>query len=93
MPVKRPFSDINIEEKVALVKETDSMLAGEKIVNRNVSYRDTVVETFYFNSLGSEIRTVVPGYASGFRNCEGERGGDAAVLEELRGGNAGLGNG
>ncbi|WP_367884647.1 TldD/PmbA family protein [Thermococcus sp. JCM 11816] len=79
-----------MKKKVALVKETDSMLAGEKIVNRNVSYRDTVVETFYFNSLGSEIRTVVPRIRFGvFRNCEGERGGDAAVLEELRGGTLG----
>ncbi|MBP1911257.1 TldD/PmbA family protein [Thermococcus stetteri] len=66
MPVKKPFSEVNIEDKVALVKETDSMLTGEKIVNRNVSYHDILVETVYFNSLGSEIRTVVPRIRFGF---------------------------
>ncbi|AMQ18474.1 TldD/PmbA family protein [Thermococcus peptonophilus] len=74
MPVKKPFSEINIEDKVALVKEADSMLTGEKIVNRNVSYRDTIVETFYFNSLGSEIRTVVPRIRFGFSVTAKESG-------------------
>ncbi len=77
MPVKKPFSEINIEDKVALVKEADSMLTGgEKIVNRNVSYRDTIVETFYFNSLGSEIRTVVPRIRFGFSVTAKESGGE-----------------
>lgn len=65
MFVKRFFFDINIEEKVVFVKEIDFMLIGERIVNRNVFYCDIVVEIFYFNFLGSEIRMVV------FRICFG----------------------
>ncbi len=57
---KKSFLDVDIEDKLALVKETDSLLRGEGISNRSVYYGDGLKEGFYFNSLGSEIETVVP---------------------------------
>ena len=66
MPVKKPFGDIDVEDKLAVVKEADSLLAGEGISSRSVYYGDGIKEQFYFNSLGSEIRTVVPRVRFGF---------------------------
>ncbi|WP_258083653.1 TldD/PmbA family protein [Thermococcus thermotolerans] len=57
---KRSFLDVDIEDKLALVKEIDSLLRGDGISNRSVYYGDGLKESFYFNSLGSEIETVVP---------------------------------
>ncbi|QDA32117.1 TldD/PmbA family protein [Thermococcus indicus] len=58
--VRKPFTDIDVEDKLALVKEIDSLLRGEKIVSREAAYGDGLKEQLYFNSLGSEIETVVP---------------------------------
>ncbi|NJE43274.1 TldD/PmbA family protein [Thermococcus sp. GR6] len=58
--VKQSFLDVDIEDKLSLVKEVDSLLKGDSISNRSVSYGDGLKEQLYFNSLGSEIETVVP---------------------------------
>ena len=57
---RKSFLDVDVEEKLALVREIDRLLSGEGISNRSVSYGDGLKEQFYFNSLGSEIETVVP---------------------------------
>ena len=74
LKVRKSFKDIDLEEKLSLVKETDGFLRGDKIVNRTVYYGDSVVETLYFNSLGSEIRTVVPRVRFGFSVTAREEG-------------------
>ncbi|CAI1492899.1 Metalloprotease MTH_856 [Thermococcus nautili] len=74
LKVKKPFTEVDIEEKLSLVKEIDGLLRGEKIVSRTVNYGDSIVETFYFNSLGSEIRTVVPRIRLGFSVTAKENG-------------------
>ena len=71
---KRPFTEIDVEEKLALVKETDSLLKGEKIANRSVYYGDGVKRQLYINSLGSEIETVVPRIRFGFSVTAKENG-------------------
>ncbi|AEK73544.1 zinc-dependent protease [Thermococcus sp. 4557] len=58
--VKKPFTEVDIGDKLALVKEIDSLLKGDKVSSRRVHYGDGLKETFYFNSLGSEIETVTP---------------------------------
>ena len=60
MPVKKPFTNVEIEEKLDLVKEASSLLTGERIVSRSVYYGDGVKRQLYLNSLGSKIETVVP---------------------------------
>ncbi|WP_297073004.1 TldD/PmbA family protein [Thermococcus sp.] len=72
--VKKPFTEIDIEEKLSLVKEIDRLLQGERIVSRSVNYGDSVVETLYFNSLGSEVRTVIPRIKLGFSVTAKENG-------------------
>ncbi|MDI3475816.1 MAG: TldD protein [Thermococcaceae archaeon] len=72
--VKKPFTEVDVEEKLRILEETDSMLLADNIVNRNVYYSDWLVETFYFNSLGSEIRTVVPRIRFGFSVTAKENG-------------------
>ncbi len=57
---RKSFLDVDVEEKLALVREIDRLLSGEDISNRSVSYGDGLKEQLYFNSLGSEIETVVP---------------------------------
>ena len=57
---RKSFLDVDVEEKLALVREIDRLLSGEGISNRSVSYGDGLKEQFYFNYLGSEIETVVP---------------------------------
>ncbi|ASJ06040.1 TldD/PmbA family protein [Thermococcus pacificus] len=74
MPVKKPFTDVEIEEKLALVKEASSLLTGEKIVSRSVYYGDGVKKQLYLNSLGSEIETVVPRIRFGFSVTAKENG-------------------
>ncbi|WP_456368068.1 TldD/PmbA family protein [Thermococcus sp.] len=64
--VRMPFSEVDIGDKINLLKETDSLLKGEDITSRDVYYHDSIVETLYFNSVGSEIRTVVPRIRFGF---------------------------
>jgi len=58
--VKRPFTEVDVEEKLAVLREADALLKGDGISSRSVYYGDSVKEQFYFNSLGSEIETVVP---------------------------------
>ncbi|WP_297479552.1 TldD/PmbA family protein [Thermococcus sp.] len=72
--VKKPFTEIDIEEKLSLVKEIDRLLQGKRIVSRSVNYGDSVVETLYFNSLGSEVRTVIPRIKLGFSVTAKENG-------------------
>ncbi|WP_456421561.1 TldD/PmbA family protein [Thermococcus sp.] len=88
LKVRKPFKDIDLEEKLSLVKETDSFLRGDKIVNRTVYYGDSVVETLYFNSLGSEIRTVVPRVRFGF-SVTAKEGGEMQQFWKSFGGTAG----
>ncbi|NJE05372.1 TldD/PmbA family protein [Thermococcus sp. M36] len=57
---KKSALDVDVEDKLALVKEVDALLRGRGISNRSVSYGDGIKEQLYFNSLGSEIETVVP---------------------------------
>ncbi|WP_297534958.1 TldD/PmbA family protein [Thermococcus sp.] len=74
LKVKKPFTEVDVEEKLSLVKEIDGLLAGDGIVSRNAYYGDSIVETLYFNSLGSEIRTVVPRVRFGFSVTAKESG-------------------
>ena len=60
LEAKKPVADVDIGDKLALVKEASSLLDGNKIVSRSVRYGDGVKRQIYFNSLGSEIETVVP---------------------------------
>ncbi|AEH25570.1 TldD/PmbA family protein [Pyrococcus yayanosii] len=60
MPVREPFTDIEIGDKVALVREVDGLLKGKGISARRVVYVDGLKEQIYLNSVGSEIQTVVP---------------------------------
>ncbi|WP_048149612.1 TldD/PmbA family protein [Palaeococcus ferrophilus] len=60
IPMGRPFDDVSLEEKLELVREIDGHLMGEGISNRSVSYGEGVKRQFYFNSVGSEVETVVP---------------------------------
>ncbi len=57
---KKSFADIDLEDKLLFIKEIDRLLRDDKISNRRVSYADGIKEQLYFNSLGSEIRTIVP---------------------------------
>ncbi|NJF25213.1 TldD/PmbA family protein [Thermococcus sp. Bubb.Bath] len=57
---EKPFENVDISEKLALLREADSALDGEGIRNRKAFYGDGVKEQLYMNSLGSRIRTVVP---------------------------------
>ena len=74
IPVKKPFTDVDVEEKLGLVKEASSLLTGEKIVSRSVYYGDGVKRQLYLNSLGSEIETVVPRIRFGFSVTAKENG-------------------
>ncbi|WP_457743135.1 TldD/PmbA family protein [Thermococcus sp.] len=74
LKVKKPFTDVDVEDKLSIVKEIDGLLTGEKISNRNVHYGDSLVETLYFNSLGSEIRTIIPRIRFGFSVTAKENG-------------------
>ncbi|USG99426.1 TldD/PmbA family protein [Thermococcus argininiproducens] len=58
--VKKSFLDVDLEEKIELLKTLDSLLKGDHIPNRKITYGDGIKEQFYFNSLGSEIKTIVP---------------------------------
>lgn len=71
---KKSFLDVNIGDKLALVKEVDSLLRGGGISSRSVGYGDGLEEVLYFNSLGSEIRTVVPRVRLGFSVTAGKNG-------------------
>ncbi|WP_297498350.1 TldD/PmbA family protein [Thermococcus sp.] len=55
---RKPFTDVDISDKLSLLREIDGLLKGTP--SRSVSYADSLVETLYVNSLGSEIRTRVP---------------------------------
>ncbi|AIF68660.1 TLDD - like protein [Palaeococcus pacificus DY20341] len=57
---KKDFENIDLEEKLNLVREIDRLLKGDKIVNRKIIYGEGKKWQFYFNSLGSEIETLVP---------------------------------
>ncbi|AFL95471.1 putative modulator of DNA gyrase, PmbA/TldD protein-like protein 1 [Thermococcus cleftensis] len=72
--VRKPFTDIEVEDKLTLVKEIDSLLEGERIVSRETAYGDGLKEQLYFNSLGSEIETVVPRVRVGFSVTARENG-------------------
>ncbi|ASJ05316.1 TldD/PmbA family protein [Thermococcus barossii] len=74
MRPKRSFLDVDIEDKLALVKEIDLLLRGDRVSNRSVHYGDGLREGFYFNSLGSEIETVVPRLRLGFSVTAKENG-------------------
>ncbi|ASJ02125.1 TLDD - like protein [Thermococcus profundus] len=52
------LEDVDLEEKLKLVKEADKLLQGEKIKNRGTSYGEGTKEVLYLNSVGSEIRTL-----------------------------------
>ncbi|NJE85258.1 TldD/PmbA family protein [Thermococcus sp. CX2] len=88
LPMKRSFLDMDIEDKLALVKEVDSLLRGDSISNRSVSYGDGVKEQLYFNSLGSEIETVVPRIRLSF-SVTAKGGGDMQTYWKSFGGTAG----
>ncbi|WP_297418933.1 TldD/PmbA family protein [Thermococcus sp.] len=60
MQIKKPFNEIDVEEKLALAREISSLLIGDGIVSRSVHYGDGIKRQLYFNSIGSEIETVVP---------------------------------
>jgi len=57
---KKPFINVDLDEKLELVKTVDKFLEDNDIVNRKVSYGDGLKWQFYFNSLGSEIETIIP---------------------------------
>jgi TldD protein len=57
---KEDFEEVGIDEKIDVVKEIDNLLADKGISNRKVSYGDGKKWQFYFNSLGSEIETLIP---------------------------------
>ena len=48
--VKKPFSEVDLEEKIDLLKELDSLLMGENLPNRKIAYGDGIKEQFYFNA-------------------------------------------
>jgi len=86
--VEKSFLDVDIEDKLSLVKEVDSLLKGDSISNRKVFYGDGLKEQFYFNSLGSEIETVVPRVRLGF-SVTAKGNGEMQQYWKIFGGTAG----
>ena len=70
--VRRPFTDVDVSDKLALLKEVDGLL--KDVTSRTIVYGDSLVETTYFNSLGSEIRTMIPRIMLRFSVTVGENG-------------------
>ncbi len=58
--IKKPRRQVDMEEKLSMVKHASSLLIGEGISNRRVSYFDSLTEQVYLNSLGSFIETSIP---------------------------------
>ena len=85
---RREFEDISLEEKVELVKEIDRLLMGEKVVNRRVGYGEGKKWQFYFNSVGSEIETVVPRIRLSF-SAAAKEGGNMQTYWKIFGGSRG----
>ncbi|WP_010479260.1 TldD/PmbA family protein [Thermococcus zilligii] len=56
---RKKVSEVDLEDKLSLVRGAGSSLEGDSIKNRSVHYDDSVNEQVFINSLGSEIRTVV----------------------------------
>ncbi|WP_175059298.1 TldD/PmbA family protein [Thermococcus sp. 2319x1] len=86
--VKKPFSDVDLEEKITLLKELDSLLVEKELPNRRIAYGDGVKEQFYFNSVGSEIRTVVPKIRLSF-SVTAKKGNDMQTYWKVFGGTVG----
>ncbi len=85
---KRPFTDVDLEEKLELVKMVDKSLSGDRIVNRKVTYGDGLKWQFYFNSLGSEIETIVPRIRLSF-SATAKKGKDMQSYWKIFGGTGG----
>jgi len=55
-----PLEDVDVADKLSLLREIEALLRDRGVVETAVHYRDYLVETTYTNSLGSEVRTLVP---------------------------------
>ncbi|HDG63979.1 MAG TPA: TldD/PmbA family protein [Thermococcus sp.] len=86
--VKKPFSEVDLEEKIDLLKELDSLLIGENLPNRKIIYGDGTKEQFYFNSIGSEIRTAIPRIRLSF-SVTAKKGNNMQTYWKVLGGTSG----
>ncbi len=55
---EKRLDDVDISEKLEVTGKAAELLRGENVKNRIASYGESIIETLYLNSLGSEIRTV-----------------------------------
>ncbi|AHF80817.1 TldD/PmbA family protein [Thermococcus paralvinellae] len=85
---KKAFVDVDLEEKLELVKTVDRLLMDDKIVNRKITYGDGLKWQFYFNSLGSEIETIIPRIRLSF-SATAKKGNDMQSYWEIFGGTGG----
>ncbi|ACS34608.1 TldD/PmbA family protein [Thermococcus gammatolerans] len=55
---EKRLDDVDISEKLEVTGKAAELLRGENVKNRIAGYGESIIETLYLNSLGSEIRTV-----------------------------------
>ncbi|HDH45420.1 MAG TPA: TldD/PmbA family protein, partial [Thermococcus sp.] len=66
----------------------DSLLKGDILPNRKIVYGDGIKEQLYFNSLGSEIKTITPRVRLSF-SVTAKKNGDMQTYWKIFGGTAG----
>jgi len=86
--VQKSFLDVDLEEKITFLTSLDSLLKGDILPNRKIVYGDGIKEQLYFNSLGSEIKTITPRVRLSF-SVTAKKNGDMQTYWKIFGGTAG----